>query len=75
MLIKNAEPPTWQSSQIGYRSSIDAMASAVAGSACVVSAFNGLHEVMIDRQGVLLDAAVKAGVSRFISSNFAADAT
>ena len=48
---------------------IDAMAAAIAGAACVVSALNGLHDVMIDRQGVLLDAAVKAGVPRFISSD------
>ena len=52
---------------------IDAMAAAVAGVACVVSALNGLQDVMIGRQGVLLDAAVKAGVPRFISSDFAAD--
>ena len=55
--------------------SIDAMAAAVAGSSCVVSALNGLHEVMIGRQGVLLYAAVKAGVPRFIPSDFAADFT
>lgn len=54
---------------------IDVMAAAIAGAACVVSALNGLHDVMIDRQGVLLDAAVKAGVPRFISSDFAADFT
>lgn len=56
-------------------SSVDAMAAAIAGAACVVSALNGLHDVMIDRQGVLLDAAVGAGVPRFISSDFAADFT
>ncbi len=54
---------------------VDAMAAAVAGTACVVSALNGLHEVIIDRQGVLLDAAVQAGVPRFISSDYAADFT
>ena len=36
----------------------DALAAACAGSTCVVSALNGVHDVMIDRQGVLLDAAV-----------------
>ena len=56
-------------------SSIDAMAAAIAGAACVVSALNGLRDVMIDRQGVLLDAAFRAGVPRFISSDFAADFT
>ena len=54
---------------------VDAMASALGGAACVVSALNGLREVMIGRQGVLLDAAVKAGVPRFIPSDFAADFT
>ncbi len=51
------------------------MAKACAGAACVVSALNGLREVMIDRQGLLLDAAVKAGVPRFISSDYSADFT
>jgi nucleoside-diphosphate-sugar epimerase len=55
--------------------SLDAMAAAVAGAVCVVSALNGLHDVMVGRQGVLLDAAVKAGVPRFISSDFSADFT
>ena len=54
---------------------VDAMAAATARAACVVSALNGLRDVMIDRQGVLLDAAVRAGVPRFISSDFAADFT
>ncbi|WP_377104684.1 NmrA family NAD(P)-binding protein, partial [Propionicimonas sp. T2.31MG-18] len=54
---------------------VGAMASALAGAACVVSALNGLRAVMIGRQGVLLDAAVKAGVPRFIPSDFAADFT
>ncbi|RYE89759.1 MAG: NmrA family protein [Myxococcales bacterium] len=51
------------------------MTQALAGAACVVSALNGLREVMIERQGVLLDAAVRAGVPRFIPSDFAADFT
>jgi uncharacterized protein YbjT (DUF2867 family) len=51
------------------------MAQALAGAACVVSALNGLRGVMIERQGVLLDAAVQAGVPRFIPSDFAADFT
>ncbi len=52
-----------------------AMTTALAGSACVVSALNGLGDVMIGRQGVLLDAAVAAGAARFIPSDFAADFT
>jgi len=53
----------------------DALASACAGATCVVSALNGLREVMIDRQGVLLDAAVQADVPRFIPSDYSADFT
>ena len=52
-----------------------AVAGACAGAMCIVSALNGLHEVMIERQGVLLDAAVEAGVTRFISSDYSADFT
>ena len=54
---------------------LKAMATALAGSACVISALNGLGDVVIDRQCVLLDAAVAAGVPRFIPSDFAADFT
>lgn len=54
---------------------LSAMVAACSGAACVVSALNGVREVMIDRQGVLLDAAVKAGVPRFIPSDFASDFT
>jgi hypothetical protein len=42
---------------------------------CVVSALNGLREVILDRQSVLLDAAVRAGVPRFIPSDYSADFT
>lgn len=54
---------------------VSAMGAACAGAACVVSALNGLREVMVDRQGVLLDAAAQVGVPRFISSDFSADFT
>jgi uncharacterized protein YbjT (DUF2867 family) len=54
---------------------VTAMAEACTGAACVVSAVNGVRDVMIGRQSVLLDAAVKAGVPRFIPSDFAADFT
>ena len=53
----------------------DALAAACAGSTSVVSALNGVHEVMIERQGVLLDATVQAGVPRFIPSDYSADFT
>jgi uncharacterized protein YbjT (DUF2867 family) len=55
--------------------SADGMAEALKGAACVVSALNGLRDVMIDRQTVLLSAAVMAGVPRFIPSDYAADFT
>lgn len=54
---------------------IDALAKACTGAACVVSALNGLRPVMIDRQSMLLNAAVQAGVARFIPSDFSADFT
>jgi hypothetical protein len=44
-------------------------------SSCVVSALNGLQPVMIDMQGKLLDAAVAAGVPRFIPSDYSLDFT
>ena len=54
---------------------VESVARACEGAACVVSALNGLRDVIVDRQGVLLDAAVKAGVPRFISSDYSADFT
>jgi len=53
----------------------EAVAAACAGVACVVSALSGLREVILDRQTVLLDAAVRAGVPRFIPSDYSADFT
>ncbi len=54
---------------------VHSVTSALEGAACVVSALNGLRDVIIDRQGVLLDAAVRAGVPRFIPSDYSADFT
>ena len=51
------------------------MAEACAGAACVVSALNGVRSVMIDRQSLLLEAAVRAGVPKFIPSDYSADFT
>ena len=42
---------------------------------CVVSALSGLREVIVDGQTQLLNAAIAAGVPRFIPSDFAADFT
>jgi len=52
-----------------------ALRHACAGASCVVSALNGLQPVIIGMQGKLLDAAVAAGVSRFIPSDYALDFT
>ncbi|MBO0933856.1 NmrA family NAD(P)-binding protein [Fibrella aquatilis] len=41
--------------------------------ACVVSAVQGLHDVIIDAQGLLLQAAIAANVPRFIPSDFCSD--
>ncbi len=48
---------------------------AIMGADCVVSALNGLEEVMLGQQGKLLRAAVSAGVPRFIPSDFSLDYT
>lgn len=45
------------------------------GASCVVSALAGLREVVVDAQAVLLDAAIEAGVPRFIPSDFSIDFT
>lgn len=54
---------------------IGSVAAACAGASCVVSALNGLHDVVVKRQGVLLDAAVRSGVPRFIPSDYSLDFT
>ena len=51
------------------------VAAACAGASCVVSALNGLRDVIVDAQSVLLDAAVRAGVPRFIPSDYSIDFT
>lgn len=42
---------------------------------CVVSCLAGLREVVIDAQKILLDAAIMAGVPRFIPSDYSLDFT
>ncbi len=42
---------------------------------CVVSALAGLHDVIVDGQSILLDAAIAAGVPRFIPSDYSCDFT
>jgi nucleoside-diphosphate-sugar epimerase len=52
-----------------------ALTQACAGAACVVSALSGLRNVIVDAQTHLLDAAVAAGVPRFIPSDYSIDFT
>ena len=47
--------------------------AALQGASCVVSAVNGLDDVVIELQSRLLDGAVRAEVQRFIPSDFALD--
>ncbi len=52
---------------------IDDIAKACTGIDCVVSALAGLGDVIVDLQKRILDGAIKAGVSRFIPSDFCSD--
>lgn len=45
------------------------------GVSCVISSLAGLREVVLDAQKVLLDAAIAAGVPRFIPSDYSLDFT
>jgi nucleoside-diphosphate-sugar epimerase len=54
-------------------SSASDVSKACAGAACVVSALAGLRDVIVDTQSVLLEAAIDAGVPRFIPSDFSSD--
>ena len=56
-------------------SNVAQVSNACMGASCVVSALAGLHDVIIDTQKVLLDAAIIAGVPRFIPSDFSLDFT
>lgn len=49
------------------------LASACEGAACIVSALQGLRDVIIDTQTILLEAALAVGVPRFIPSDFSTD--
>jgi nucleoside-diphosphate-sugar epimerase len=51
------------------------LARACARGACVVSALSGLRPVIVDAQAALLDAAVAAGVPRFVPSDYCIDYT
>ncbi|MHC2990413.1 NmrA family protein [Pontibacter sp. HJ8] len=60
--------------EVDYKS-LSELTEACSGGACVVSALSGLREVIVDAQTLLLQAAVGAGVSRFIPSDYAIDFT
>lgn len=53
----------------------DDLKAALSGATTVVSALQGLRDVIVDTQTALLQAAIAAGVSRFIPSDYAADFT
>jgi len=55
--------------------SVAELTGACQGVACVVSALSGLRDVIVEAQTLLLDAAVKAGVPRFIPSDYSIDFT
>ncbi len=48
---------------------------ACTGASCVVSALSGLRDVIVETQTLLLDAVVRAGVPRFIPSDYSIDFT
>jgi nucleoside-diphosphate-sugar epimerase len=56
-------------------SNIEQVTNACNGVSCVVSALAGLREVILDTQKILLDAAIAAGVPRFIPSDYSLDFT
>lgn len=56
-------------------SSVEKVSRVFEGADCVVSAVQGLHAVIVDAQRILLEAAIKAGVPRFIPSDFSTDFT
>lgn len=56
-------------------SSRSEVAAACAGASCVVSALAGLRDAIVDAQTILLEGAVRAGVPRFIPSDYSIDFT
>jgi uncharacterized protein YbjT (DUF2867 family) len=60
--------------EVDYSSS-HKLADAYRGCTCVVSALAGLRDVIVDAQTLLLEAALAAGVQRFIPSDYCIDYT
>ena len=54
---------------------VEQLAAVCAGADCVLSAVAGLRDVIVDGQNILLEAAIHAGVPRFIPSDFSTDFT
>jgi uncharacterized protein YbjT (DUF2867 family) len=55
--------------------SLPQLTQACQGGTCMVSALSGLRAVIVDTQTLLLNAAVEAGVPRFIPSDYCIDYT
>ena len=55
--------------------SVTEVSAACTGATCVVSVLNGLSETIVGTQSILLEAAIAAGVPRFIPSDFSLDFT
>ncbi|MEZ0538055.1 NmrA family NAD(P)-binding protein [Fibrella arboris] len=51
------------------------LAAACQGADCVVSALSGFRDTIVDTQKIVLDAAIAAGVPRFIPSDYSLDFT
>jgi len=56
-------------------SSPQELTEACQGVSCIVSAVAGLRDVIVDSQTLILNAAIAAGVPRFIPSDFSSDIT
>lgn len=56
-------------------SDVSALMKVSEGASCVISALQGMHDVIVDMQSIMLDAATAAGVPRFIPSDFSCDFT
>ena len=56
-------------------SDVESMTEICVGARTVVSALSGRPHVILDRQSVLLEGAGRAGVPRFISSDYSSDYT
>jgi len=54
---------------------VEEVSRACLSASCVVSALAGLRDVIVDTQKILLDASIKAGVPRFIPSDYSLDFT